>query len=171
MLEMNKIKLIESIQAGYSLFKKLLAEFDTEQICQPGAVGKWSVKDTVAHIVVHEQRMIQWLQARLCGKQPLLTQPYDMPEEALNRLNEQIYQENLHRPLEEVLRDLDKTHEEALRLVATSPEEDLFDPTRFRLQGGEPLWEAIAANTFWHYEEHSRDIRPHRLPEPVRSIP
>jgi hypothetical protein len=30
---------------------------------------------------------------------------------------------------------------------------------RLQLQGGEPLWEAIAANTFWHYEEHGEDIR------------
>jgi hypothetical protein len=159
---MNKAKLLESIQTEYRLFKKLLAGFDTEQLCQPGAVGKWSIKDTVAHIVVHERRMIQWMQARLCGEQLLLPQPYDMPEEELNRLNEEIYQENLHRPLEEVLHGLDKAHEEALRLVVTSPEEDLLDPARFQLQGGEPLWEAIAANTFSHYEEHGRDIKPHR---------
>lgn len=159
MFEMNKATLFESIQNGYRLFTKLLAEFDTEELCQPGAVGKWSIKDTLAHIVVHEQRMIRWIEARLRGEQPLLPQPYDMPEEELNRLNEEIYQENIHRPLDEILRALDQTHEEALRLVETSPEEDLLEPARFQLQGGEPLWEAIAANTFSHYEEHGQDIR------------
>ncbi len=162
MIAMSKPKLLESIQSGYGSFKGLLAEIDREQMCRPGAVGKWSVKDTVAHIVVHEQRMIQWMEERLCGGDPTLPQPYDMPEAELNKLNEQIYQENLNRTLDDVLLDLDKTHAEALRLVEKSQAEDILDPNRFRLQGGEPLWEAIAANTFWHYEEHGRDIRPHR---------
>jgi hypothetical protein len=74
-------------------------------------------------------------------------------------LNEQIYQENLDRSLEELLSDLDRTHTETLRLVETSQEEDLLVPARFRLVGGEPLREAIAANTFQHYEEHGQDIR------------
>lgn len=159
MNEMNKLKLLESIQNGYDTFKELLAEFDTEQITQLGAIGKWSVRDTVAHIVVHEQRMLQWMNEKLSGKQPVAFQPYAMPDDALDQLNEQIYQENLFRPLDDVIDGLDKTHMEALRLVETSTEEDLLDPARFQLLGGEPLWEAIAANTFEHYEEHSRDIR------------
>ncbi|MBN2115631.1 MAG: ClbS/DfsB family four-helix bundle protein [Anaerolineales bacterium] len=159
---MSKPQLLASIQNGYDRFKELLVEFEGEQMQQAGAVGKWSVKDTVAHIVVHEQRMIQWMKERLHGEHPRLPQPYNMPDDELNKLNEQINQENRDRPLDDILRDLDRTHGEALRLVETSPEEDILDPARFRLQGGEPLWEAIAANTFWHYEEHAQDIRPHR---------
>jgi hypothetical protein len=156
---MNKPELLEAIQHGYSSFKELLAEFEAEQLCRPGAVGKWSIKDTLAHIIVHEQRMIQWMNERLCGKHPRLPQPYAMPDEELNELNEQIYQENLDRALEDVLGDLDQMHAQALALVGTCPEEDLLDSGRFRLLGGEPLWEAIAANTFSHYAEHGQDIR------------
>ena len=160
---MSKSKLLESIENGYRLFKELLAEIDRKQMNEPGAVGKWSVKDTVAHIAVHEQRMIQWMKERLRGEQPAMPQPYDMPEDELNELNEQIYQENLNRTLDDVLCALDKTHAESLRLVKESREEDILNPNRFHLQGGEPLWEAIAANTFWHYEEHRQDIRCHRF--------
>jgi hypothetical protein len=159
MTGMSKSKLLEELQNGYGLFKKLLAELDDQQMEQPGVVGKWSVKDTVAHIMVHEQRMIQWVTERLRGEYPAAFQPYDMPAEELDKLNEQIYQENLKRPLEDVLHSLDTTHAEAVRLVETSTEADLLDPDCFHLQGGEPLWEAVAANTFWHYEEHGRDIR------------
>lgn len=161
MTEMNKPQLLESIQKGHHLFKELLAEFDSEQMNRPGLVGKWSLKDTVAHIVVHEQRMIQWIKERLCGEYPAAFQPYAMPDDELNKLNEQIYQENLDRSLDDIMLDLDKAHARALALVETSAEEDLLNPDRFQLQGGEPLWEAIAANTFWHYEEHGQDIRKH----------
>ena len=163
MSEMNKSKLREAIQTGYSLFRELLAEFDTEQMQQPGAVGTWSVKDTVAHIVVHEQRMIQWIRERLCGKQPNMFQPYAMPADELDQLNEQIYYENRDRPLDDVMHALEETHAETLNVVETNPEEDLLDAGRFRLLGGEPLWTAIAANTFEHYEEHGQDLHKYML--------
>lgn len=159
---MNQAELRESIQTGYNAFKELLAEFDLEQLAQPGVVGKWSIKDTVVHIVVHEQRMIWWMKERLRGKCPAQPQPYAMPDDELDGLNEQIYRENLDRTWDDVLRDLETAHVEALQLVETSSEWDLFDPDRFQLQTGEPLWEAIAANTFLHYEEHGRDIEHHR---------
>ncbi len=161
--ETSKSKLRESIQSGYDLFKELLAEFNVEQMSQPDAIGKWSLKDTVAHIVIHEQRMIQWMHERLCGRRPVMFQPYSMPDDELDKLNEEIYQENHTRSLDDVMHDLDRTHIEALRLVETSAEEDILDPGRFHLQDGEPLWEAIAANTFSHYEEHGQDIRKHML--------
>ncbi len=159
MFEMSKPKLLESIQNGYDLFKELLSAFDEEQMNQPGAIGKWSIKDTVAHIVVHEQRMIGWMRERLQGHYPATPQPYAMPDDELDQLNEQIYQENLSWPLRGVMLALEQTHAEALKLVEESTEKDIFDPDCFQLRSGEPLWEAIAANTFWHYEEHGQDIR------------
>ncbi len=162
---MNKSDLLDSIQTGYQSFKEFLAEFDVRQMEQPGAVGKWSVKDTVAHIVVHERWMIQWITIRLEGGHPAAFQPYAIPDEDLDPLNEQIYQENLSVPLDEVMRDLEITHAEALKLVETSAEEDILSPDHFQLQGGEPLWKAIAANTFEHYEEHARDIRTWQVAE------
>jgi hypothetical protein len=158
MIDMSKPQLREAIENGYRLFKELLAQFSAEQMQQPGAVGKWSVKDTVAHILVHEQRMLQWMQERVCGKHLAMFQPYAMPDDELDQLNEEIYQENCGRHLDDILHDLEKTHAEALRPVETSHAEDILDPDRFHLQGGEPLWAAIAANTFEHYEEHGRDI-------------
>lgn len=156
---MNKSRLRESIQNGYQLFKELLAEFDAEQMQRPGAVGKWSLKDTVVHIVVHEQRMLQWMNERLSGKHPIMFQPYAMPDDKLDQLNEEIYFENRNRPLDDILHALEETHAETLKLVETSLEKDLFDTGRFQFLGGEPLWEAVAANTFEHYEEHSRGIQ------------
>ena len=159
MSEMSKSGLLKSIRSGYEVFKELLAEFNREQLTRPGVIGEWSVKDIVAHIVVHEQRMIQWAGERLRGEMPRAPQPYDMPEDELAVVNERIYRENRDRSLQDVLHDLDQAHAEAMALVDAAAEEDLMDPHRFQLKGGEPLREAIAANTFQHYEEHSRDIR------------
>src|SRR5512138_1230907 len=159
MLTMCKAQLLESIETGYAGFQELLAGIEPDQMIRPGAVGKWSVKDTVAHIVIHEQRMLRWMQVRLSGKQPEGPQPYNMPDDELEALNESIYQENLDRSLQDVLHDLEETHRASRALVQESREEDLVDPACLQLLAGEPLWEAIAANTFWHYAEHGEDIR------------
>ena len=156
---MNKSELVEQIQIGHKLFRAMLAELSDEQMLEPGVVGQWSVKDILAHIVAHQQYMIQWIDRRLHGETPQEFQPYDMPEDQLARLNEQIYLENRNGPLAELLAELDRTYVRTLTLVSGPEEADLTDTSRFRLAGGEPLWEAVAANTFWHYEEHGRDIR------------
>ena len=120
---MSAPELLAAIQNRYDLFQRLLAGLDAGQMDQPGAVGKWSVKDTVAHIVVHEQRMVEWLRARMRGEHPSTFQPYEMPEQELNRLNEQIYQENLSRDLDDILCDLDKVHAGVLQLaIGIQPE-------------------------------------------------
>jgi len=159
MVEINKAKLLEWIQTGYTAFKALAAELATEQLTQPAVIGEWSLKDILAHILVHEQRMIHWLRERLHGKVPAVFQPYALPDDELDKLNEQIFQENRYRSLEEILHALDETYLDVLHLMETTAEEDLFDAKSHHLLGGEPLWEAIAANTCWHYEEHSQDIR------------
>jgi hypothetical protein len=156
---MTKSELLQQMHAGHSRFQALLAGLSAAQMTQPGVVGAWSVKDIVAHVVVHQHRLIRWLDERLRGRLPDVAQPYGMPEEDLAELNEQIYQEHRHRPLAGVLSDLDASYARTLARVEAAPEEDLFDPDRFRLEGGEPLWEAVAANTFWHTQEHGRDIR------------
>jgi hypothetical protein len=45
-----------------------------------------------------------------------------------------------------------------MKVVEDTPEDD-FDPHRFPCRNGEPLWKTVAANTWWHYEEHRQSIR------------
>lgn len=157
--QMSKSTLTDWIAGGHRSFKGMLAELSPEQMLQPGVIGDWSVKDILMHIVVHEQRMLDWLEERLCGSMPEMPQPYDMQEEELALLNRQIHLENVDTPLDDALHQLDRLNEQALGAVMRAAEADLIDTTRFRLKNGEPLWQAVAANTYEHYEEHSRDIR------------
>lgn len=156
---MDQSERLESIQTGYGLFKALLDQLPPDQLTVPGVVGHWSVKDILVHIVVHEQRMIAWVSATLRGESPCGPQPYGLPEEPLAVINDQIYQENRDRRWEDLISALAEVHAQSLALVQQAQESDLIDPRRFNLEGGEPLWAAVAANTFEHYEEHARDIR------------
>lgn len=156
---MNKDILIDKVQKGYEHFNSLQAELSEGQVIKPGVNGDWSVKDIVAHIVVHEQRMLKWMVERLGGGTPDAYQPYDSPDEQLDALNHQIYLENRSRSWEEVIQDWANTHAKTLAWMQSVNEEDLFDDSKFCLSGREPLWAAVAANTFEHCDEHVRDIR------------
>jgi hypothetical protein len=160
---MNQRSLVKAIRSGYARFRKLLAGLDPAQIAAPAEAGEWSVKDTLAHILVHEERMLRWIDERLSGRLPAAPQPYGMPDERLDEINRRIFEENRDLPLDEILAGLDEFHALALELVRGAAERDLFDPTRFQLEGGEALWQAVAANTYEHYQEHARDLRA-RLP-------
>lgn len=153
---MNKSTLIQQITNGYQLFQALLADISEQRMLEPGVVGQWSIKDLLLHIVVHQQRMICWVQERLRGRVPAAPQPYAMPEDELAGVNQQIYLENRATPLNSALAELEKSHRQALAMVERASEDGL---QRVKLQGGEALWQAVAANTFEHYQEHGQDIR------------
>jgi hypothetical protein len=153
---MNKSHLLNSIQQEYQLFQALLADISEQRMLEPGVVGPWSIKDLLLHIVVHQQRMIYWVEERLRGRVPAAPQPYAMPEDELARVNQQIYLENRNTPLASALAELEKSHRQALAMVESASEDGL---QRVKLQGGEALWQAVAANTFEHYQEHGQDIR------------
>jgi hypothetical protein len=156
---MNKAMLIEKVISGYELFESLLGELNEGQIIQPGVIADWSVKDTVAHMVVHEQRMLKWMVERLQGGTPKEHQPYASPDEQLDALNLRIYLENANRSWMDVQRDWKSTHEKTLAWIQSVNEDAMFDASKLHLLDGEPLWAAVAANTYEHYEEHGRDIR------------
>lgn len=155
---MSRDELLARMQAGYERFKTLLTQCSAQQMIQTGTVETWSVKDTLAHIVVHQQRMNDWLEQRLRGIVPATAQPYDMAEDDLAVLNEHIFQQNRNRSLSDLCLDLDAAHARSLAIVESAQETDLFDADHFSLSGGEPLRNAVAANTFEHYQEHGQAI-------------
>ncbi len=156
---MNREELANKIEMGHQEFLKLLNGLNEETCSQPGVMGDWSIKDIVGHLLVHEDRMLTWMIETLAGVAPQAYQPYDMPEAALNELNDQIFQQNRPRDWEELLFTWRETHAQTLAFVKQAVEEDMFTTQRYRLLRGEPLWMAVAANTYKHCEEHGRDIR------------
>lgn len=156
--EAARNQLVEDILNEYCRLESLLAKFSPAMMLQPERIGKWSIKDTLAHITAHQQRMLDWMEVRLRGEIPVQPQPYAMPDEPLSILNEQIYQQQRHQSLDEVLRNFDQLHAYVLELVCSPNGVRCFDPTALHLENGEPLAAAIAANTWEHLVEHGQDI-------------
>jgi hypothetical protein len=153
--QIGKAELISTIGMERKRLENLLAQVPQHRMAEPCVEGPWSVKDILIHLIAWEQRMIYWLGQALHGEIP------DMPstEADLDCWNERIYQENRDRLLEDVLINFYRSYSEALIAVEATPEEDLVDPSRYPWRQGAPLWQMVASNTFWHYQEHGMSIQ------------
>ncbi len=154
----SKSEILELIQGERAALENVLEQLSDEQMTRPGLEDDRSVKDILAHITDWERRMVGWIEESLRGETPQRPAP-GMDWDDLDGLNEQIYLANKDKPLSAVLSDSRAAHQQSLKTVEALSEEDLLDPQRFTWRKGDPMWHMVAANTWWHYKEHSQQIR------------
>ena len=152
MIEENisKIDLLKNIKENRGILEELLAKIPKEDMLNT-VEGDWTIKDILSHIIAWEQNMIRWMTITLKGGTP-----EDFPEsrEAVDSLNEFQYQRDKEKDLEEVLSEFPASFQAALALAENVDENVINDPELFAWGAGRPIWFIIAANTYWHYQEH-----------------
>lgn len=157
MESMSKEKLLAQAKAGRQSFEELLGTIEPDQMLAEALEAGWSVKDSLAHIVAWELRMIAALAEIRQGMKPTAI-PYNLDDAVVDAINQQIYEENRHRSLDAVLADFERSYQEAMAAVEATPEADLIDPNRFPWREGRPLWYMVAGNMHEHYREHEESI-------------
>lgn len=156
---MDRAILLNRVAAGHAVFIERLRRATAAGHSLSLETGDDATVDLVNHILVHQERMLTWLEESLSAGQPLDTQPYDMPEAELDALNERIQLEGRGRSASDLAVRLNKVHQRVLNFVGSASVEFLFNAQRWHLRGGEPLWMAVAANTYEHYDEHARELQ------------
>jgi len=154
--QLNKTSILNEMNASYTTLEKALAPLDKTQYFIEGVIPGWSIKDILAHIASWHHRLLKWLEAAIRNEEPGISGPDNVQE--MDALNAQFYQENTSLSLDEVLADFRTSYQHIFDLVQAMPEEDLLNPHRFAWSKGEPLWEAIAGDTYEHYREHVQQI-------------
>jgi len=138
----SETQALKSLQAQVDFeYQKLLSVFSdlaTEELCQPGAVGEWSVKDVLAHLTAWEKRLLQ----RISG----------LPEDGVGmgtpQYNAQVYEANKDRFLEDVITEFHLTHLQVLHKLESMPEAEI------------DRWQqAFRLNTYNHYKWAAVNIR------------
>ncbi len=155
---MEKAQVLEAITSERNHLDSLIAPLSDAQLCQPGLAGGWSVKDVLAHIAAWEKRCLDGIETGLRGGTPIWPEAGYTWQDT-DRLNEETFQENKDRSLEDVQTESRKSYEQFLALVERLSDEDLNDPQRFPWTEGESILAFIADNSYNHYREHSEQIR------------
>ncbi len=155
--QMDKTRILDEMCGKYAALAEILTPLDETLMTTAGVNGNWSIKDIMAHITSWHQRLLAWLRAASRNEEPAISGP-DSDEE-MDRLNEQFYEGNKSRSLDDVLADFRTTYLQILDMVQTLDNEDLTNPHRFAWTKGNPLWYLVAGDTYEHYLEHSQPIK------------
>jgi hypothetical protein len=154
----RKDQLLNDIRTERRRLDKNLSMLSVAEMIRPGVTGVWSVKDILAHLAAWERLFLHWYSAGVQGRTPQVT-PVGMNKRITDALNQQIYETNKRRSLDEVLADFQASHDEILVIIETIPEEDMFAHGRFPWTGTLTLADYIAGNTCNHYAWAKSQIR------------
>ncbi len=153
--QVDKNTFLAEIERGYTDFTALLSSLSEGQITVTGVNGAWSVKDNIAHITVWHNWVSDLLREIKGGEK----QQYgvDWSDEAVDEVNERVYQENKSLPLAEVLAQFRTSYQQLLGTVQAMSLEELN--ISMPVPSKALAWQLIAGNTYEHYQEHATIIR------------
>lgn len=153
----NKQGILQEITTARDEFLQAISGLTPEQMRIPGAVGYWSVKDVLAHIVAWESEMVTALNQIQLGRVPKIIYIDDIDE-----WNEEQYHINASRSLEAIMEDFSGVHKMLIRMLEDFDEQALTDNRRYTWMEGEPLFYLLEENVYLHQREHAEEIREWR---------
>nr|MBN1228959.1 ClbS/DfsB family four-helix bundle protein [Anaerolineae bacterium] len=149
----SKKDLLDELNAARHMLLSAIEGLTAEQMCMPGAVGYWSVKDVLAHLVAWETELVTALYQLDSKRAPSVVEIED-----IYGWNEEIYHMNARRPLEAILEDLEGVHKALVKNVEALNTRQLMDNRSFKWMEGEPLWYLIEETATLHEREHAEEI-------------
>ncbi len=157
----SKSALLAQIDHERAFWEQLVAEVGEEHMLVPGATGRWTFKDVVAHLNGWRINTLARLDAALHGRAPGAP-PWPAhlrEEEDVDEINAWIYQAYRDRPLRDVLDEYQRSFF-AMRDAANAlSERDLTEPGRYDWMKGESLASTITASFGHLHEEHESALR------------
>jgi hypothetical protein len=160
----NKADMVKTIFQERQRLQIKLDQLTPEELCRPGAMSEWSVKDILMHLVDWEQRVIRWYHAGKRGEKPHIPEEgktwRDLPE-----VNRMYFLSHLDMTLADVLGEFEGSYTQMLALIETISEEEMFTPGWYPWTGKLCLGEYVASSTHKHYDWARKEIRPAKIRE------
>lgn len=150
MARWTKERIIESILTERRRLEKNLSLLSDEDMLEPNVIGKWSVKDIMAHLFDWEQRFLGWYNAGLRGEVPETPAP-GLKWSELRILNQQVFERHRAKELQDVKSEFQSSYDTVLKTIKSIPEEDMLGQGRFEWTKRDTIAGFILANTANHY--------------------
>ena len=155
----SKGELLESTFAERAKLEQKIAGLTPAELVYPGAMGEWSIKDILQHLVDWEQRWISWYEAGKRGEDVVTPEPgYNWRQ--MGKLNEKYRLKYKDRLLNEVMADFHASYQQILSVIEKIPEEEMLRLNVYSWTGSLPLIAWIAGNTCEHYHWAIQIIHP-----------
>jgi uncharacterized protein (TIGR03083 family) len=159
---MDKAAIQEAMRTRHGELEETLRLVSEEQMLEPAFEGGWSVKDILAHV--------SWWERRTAGRIGAWRRGEEVPKLGgnIDKINARVYEENRQRPLAEVIEDFHRSFKEIMEQLDALSDEELRDKSLKDSEGfawtyGRAIRDFIREDGYYHYSEHSRQIRRHFL--------
>jgi hypothetical protein len=153
--ERSKLEMIQKLQAERKRLEQNFSHLSHEQLLIPNVVGKWSIKDVLAHLAHWESKMPVWMEAARKGED-VSTPDEGLTWKQLNIFNERVYQAHRDQTLAEVLQYFHNTHHEFMAMVEAMPEDEMLTPGKYAFIGKGTVYDWLNA-----YAAHDRWAKTH----------
>jgi hypothetical protein len=147
---MDKQQLLKRLETAWTALKESYTGLSNAQLLDPGVMGDWSVKESLAHVTIWEEEALKYLPLIINGEKP----PRYVQYGGLDAFNAQMIEQKRGLALSEVLSQLDETHRRLISYIQSVPEEYFTRETRFRHR--------LRLDTYSHYPLHARAIQEWR---------
>ena len=147
---MDKQQLLKRLETAWTALKESYTGLSDAQLLEPGVMGGWSVKDTLAHVTIWEEEALKYLPVIINGEKPPRYTRYG----GIDGFNAQMVAQRQSLALSEVLSQMNETHRRLVSYLQSVPEEYFRGETPFRHR--------LRLDTYSHYPLHARAIQEWR---------
>lgn len=144
------LEVIDAARGSWEYVISLVPEDKREWRLAPDA---WSLKDIIAHVAWHDDRMVE-----LAETKDLVESPWwELSNDERNRRIHELYRDT---PIDEVLALAEDAFARMISALGTLTDEDMNDPKRYTNVPEDWIpWRVFGNNTYEHYLRHIGQIR------------
>lgn len=150
--KVSRAELLSRLARDHQLLEATLAALTPRQHSAPGVLGKWSVKDILAHLIAHEQQALDELRDARLGER------IEIDHASLDLFNAEAVRASHARSYDEVHASWNASYREVVAAVETLPDEDFAPDSPIAQTLGDSIDGALGNNTYAHYAEHRAEI-------------
>lgn len=145
-----KDELLNQAAREYNAFEQAIHGLNEEHLTEVW-LGTWSIREIVAHLSGWHREMGPALERLARGEKPL---PDGVTYDDVDGWNARFVAAKATWPLDEILLELDRSHEYFMHVAAQVPAD--------RVQPGKTAYRIIDASSAHHYKEHGDQIQAWR---------
>jgi len=142
---------VKRLEKAWGDFLESFGGLSEAEMLKPGVIGRWSVRDIIAHVTTWEEEALKYVPVLLQGGKP---PRYSTTYGGIDAFNAQMTERKRGLSFSEVLRERDEVHRKLIDLIDTIPDELLGGKSRLRHR--------IRMDTYSHYPKHAGAIRKWR---------
>jgi hypothetical protein len=154
-MNMTKLEILDALQASRAKLLNAIEGLDPIEMQKPGIVGKWSVRDILAHITRWEAELVRLLFQLKQGQKPDF---FSVPEQDIDKINERFYEQSIGRSLDLIFSDLQSVRKQTVRRLSDFSDQEISEAGFYPDLKGNALFGYISSNTLEHEAEHTEQI-------------